>query len=250
MKQSLLIVFFAMLYHIGYSQGVDTLSMSLADSTQQELQKDTLALDTLQNSAKQEKETRQERRERKKAEKEKERLYYKGVLKDSTRLEIERVSRIGWRRSVFVPGWGQYTNGGLWWIKVPIIYGGFVTSYLVLDYWQWYYKKFLNEIAYRMENNGDRRDEDLIFFESMEGMIRQKDYARRNRDLTVLVTVGWYGLNVVEAYVNSMLKNRWSLGDQVAMTVRPSITSGAMPMGQYSYQNMLTPGVKLTLSFK
>lgn len=250
MKQSLLIVLLVVLCYNGYSQSVDTLSMVPADSTQQELLKDTLTIKTAQDSTKVEKETRKERKERKRAEKERERLYYNGVLKDSARLEIERVSRIGWRRSVFVPGWGQYTNGGLWWIKVPIIYGGFVTSYLVFDHWQWYYKKFLNEIAYRMENNGDRRDEDLMFFESMDGMIRQKDYARRNRDLTILVTVGWYGLNIVEAYVNSMLKNRWSLGDQVAMSVRPSVAAGVMPIGQYSYQNMLTPGVKLTLSFK
>src|SRR5690606_18291248 len=105
---------------------VDSLSTVMQDSTLR-AQQDTVK-----------KESRKERKEREKAEKEREKYYYKGIKKDSARLEIERLSRVAWRRSLFVPGWGQYTNQGLWWIKVPVIYGGFVTSYLVFDYWQWY----------------------------------------------------------------------------------------------------------------
>lgn len=249
MRLSLLITIILFGTKIGIAQSHDSLQNVQQDTTKLVEVQDTVVKQT-QDSI-EVKETRAERRARKKEEKEREKLYYKGILKDSARLEIERVSRIGWKRSVFVPGWGQYTNGGLWWIKVPIIYGGFVTSYLVLDYWQWYYKKFLNEIAYRMENNGDRRDPDLIFFDSMDGMIRQKDYARRNRDLTVLATVGWYGLNIVEAYVNSMLKNRWSLGEEVAIQVRPTFMQ-EMPFAytEYNFKHMFTPGFKLTLSLK
>ena len=81
------------------------------------------------------KESRKERKAREKAEAEKEKYYYNGIKKDSTRLHIEQLSRTAWRRSLFVPGWGQYTNQGLWWIKVPVIYGGFVTSYLVFVFW-------------------------------------------------------------------------------------------------------------------
>lgn len=245
-----------------FAQQQDTLAIdSLSEkklckiSTDLDLPVDTVLLNDLENTELAQdslpiKETRAERRERIRAEKEHDRLYYKGIKKDSARLEIERVSRIAWRRSIFVPGWGQYTNGGLWWIKVPIIYGGFVTSYLVFDFWQWYYKKFLNEITYRMENNGDRSDPDLLFFDSMDGMIKRKDYARRNRDLTILATVGWYGLNVVEAYVNSMLKNRWSIGDETAaLQISPSFMTGMPPMAMHTgFQNMITPGIKLTLS--
>ncbi len=197
------------------------------------------------------KETRKERRAREKAAKEREKYYYKDIKKDSARLEIERLSRVAWRRSLFLPGWGQYTNQGLWWVKVPIIYGGLVTGYIVFDYWQWYYKKFLNEIDYRLTYNGDKSDPDLYGYNDMNGLISNKDYARRNRDLTIIVSIGWWGLNVVEAYVDSMLKNRWDIGRDMTMKVSPTLMptygmTNAPLMSGYG----VTPGIKLTVNLK
>jgi len=198
-------------------------------------------------------ETKKERKAREKAEKnrkkEYEKYYHKGVKKDSARLEIERLSRLAWRRSLIVPGWGQYTNKGLWWIKVPVIYGGLVAGYVVFDYWNWYYGKFLDEIDYRMTYNGDKRDTDFLGFEGTEGLVRFKDYTRRNRDLTILVTAAFWGLNVVEAYVDSMLKNRWSLGPDMAVKLSPTFLPAfgmahtAAPAGFG-----IAPGIKLTLN--
>src|SRR5690606_26620678 len=79
---------------------------------------DSVAVDTvLQDSIKLaqdtvKKESRKERRARERAEAEREKYYYKGIKKDSARLEIERLSRVAWKRSLIVPGWGQYTNQG------------------------------------------------------------------------------------------------------------------------------------------
>lgn len=205
------------------------------------------SLDAAQDTV--EKETRKERRAREKEEKEREKYYYKDIKKDSARLEIEYLSRVAWKRSLILPGWGQYTNKGLWWIKVPIIYGGLVTGYVVFDYWQWYYKKFLDELDHRISTNGERMDPDLLFYEN-EGLIRQKDYGRRNRDLTVLITVGWWGLNVVEAYVDSMLKYRWNIGSDINVRVRPTLMPNASfantMLGSYG----VTPGIKLTMNLK
>ena len=216
---------------------------------------DSLAQDSLtaeQDTVK--KETRKERRARIKAEKEHDKYYYKDIKKDSTRLAIERLSRIAWKRSAMVPGWGQYTNKGLWWIKVPIIYGGLVTGFVVFDYWQWYYTKFLDELDYRIKYNGAPNDPDLINWQT-DGLVRQKDYGRRNRDLTILVTVGWWGLNVVEAYVDSMLKYRWDIGTEMSMRIRPTLMPGAGSQLAYTGQRALggfgvTPGIKLTMNIK
>lgn len=215
------------------------------------LQVDSIAMDTLaaaQDTTKQE--TRKERKAREAAEKEREKYYYNGIKKDSARLEIERLSRIAWKRSLILPGWGQYTNKGLWWVKTPVIYGGFVSAYLVFDYWQWYYTKFLDELEYRIANNGEGfRDPDLQNYRSIDGLVKQKDYARRNRDLTILVTAGWWGLNVVEAYVDSMLKNRWNIGTAITMKVRPTL----LPSNNFANTSFLkgygvTPGIKLTMN--
>lgn len=148
------------------------------------------------------------------------------VFKDSARLAIEAQTRKAWRRSMIVPGWGQITNGGIWWIKVPAIYGGFVTTGLVFEFNNRYYKSILKDVQYREANNHAIPPDspyDYIAADSQgtQYLIGAKDYYRRNRDLMVLVTLGWYAVNIVEAYVDSMLKNRWDIGDNYSMQVTP-----------------------------
>jgi len=208
-------------------------------------------VDTLVNEQDTVKETRKEKRARLKAEKEREKYYYKDILKDSTRLAIEQLSRVAWNRSLILPGWGQYTNGGLWWIKVPVIYGGFVSAYLIFDFWQWYYKKFGDEAAYRINYNGAVNDPDLAGIQQLDYLIRQKDYGRRNRDLTILATIGWWGLNVVEAYTTSILKYRYDIGDDLSLKMAPTMVpmtnqlGFAAPLG-----SQFAPGIRLTMNIK
>lgn len=223
------------------------------DSTKVIQVQDSLKKKSAQDTTK--KETREERRARKKAEKEREKYYYKDIRKDSARLEIERLSRIAWKRSLILPGWGQYTNGGLWWIKVPIIYGGFVGAGLTFNYWQWYYKEFLGELQYREEFGQPSNHESLGLGSnwSIQGLVAQKDYGRRNRDLTILLTVGWYGLNVVEAYVDSILKNRWNISNDLSFKVSPTLLPNyayTPGMGSFSGTNLVTPGFKMTFTIK
>ncbi|NGF55895.1 hypothetical protein G5B00_05150 [Parapedobacter sp. SGR-10] len=213
---------------------------------------DTTGQDTLTNAQDTvKKETRKERREREKAEKEREKYYYKDIRKDSTRLAIEHLSRIAWKRSLIVPGWGQYTNGGAWWIKVPVIYGGFISAGIIFDYWQWYYRKFGDEAAHRINNNGMKEDPDLMGIDQLDYLIRQKDYGRRNRDLTILATIGWWGLNVVEAYTTSILKYRYDIGDDLTVKVVPTAVPVANSFGMTAAMNRsFVPGIRLTMNIK
>jgi len=226
---------------------------TIPDSTKMVQVQDSVKKKAEQDTTK--KETREERKARKKAEKERAKFYYKDILKDSARLEIERLSRIAWKRSLILPGWGQYTNGGLWWIKVPIIYGGFVGGGLTFNYWQWYYKEFLGELQFR-EKNGQPSNHESLGINSnwdVQGLVKQKDYARRNRDLTILVTLGWYGLNVVEAYVDSILKNRWNISNDLSFKVSPTLIPNyayTPGMGSLSGTSFVSPGFKMTFSIK
>lgn len=221
-------------------RAIDTLN---AETAQQDTLAQTIAQDTTR------KETRAERRAREKAEKEREKYYYKDIRKDSTRLAIEELSRVAWRRSLFVPGWGQYTNGGWWWAKVPVIYGGFVSAYLIFDYWQWYYKKFGDEAAFRIDNLGAVNDPDLEHIGNLDYLIRQKDYGRRNRDLTILATVGWWGLNVVEAYTYSILKYRYDIRDDLSLRLTPTVLPVSNGLAFASpLRGQFTPGIKITMN--
>ncbi len=218
---------------------------ALLDSTKVALDSTVTAQDTVK------KETKAERKAREKAEKERAKYYYKDILKDSARLHIEYLSDVAWKRSAILPGWGQITNGGKYlWIKLPIIYGGFVAAYFVFDYWNWYYRKFVKEAAYRIDNNGAWSDPDLQGYQSLDGLIRAKDNFRRNRDMTILVTAVWWVGNIVEAYTDSMLRNRYNISDNLGMKINPVL----LPTNGLAYQSTVSsyfaPGVKLTFNFK
>ncbi len=147
------------------------------------------------------------------------------VFKDSIRLALEQQNKRAWKKSLMLPGLGQYANGRLWWLKVPVIYGGFVTSILMFDTNNKRYRSYLKEAQYRVSNHDAYplgSDYPYGGTQTTETFIRGKDYYRRNRDLTVLVTAGWYALNAIEAYVDSMLKTRWTIDDDLSVSVAPT----------------------------
>jgi len=197
-------------------------------------------------------ETRRERRQREKREREaaeQEQV----VFKDSARLALEAMSNRPWKQSLMVPGWGQITNGGWWWIKVPVIYGGFVTAVLVFEFNNRYYHDILGEVQYRINNNhaippNTQYPHLGAGSQITDYMISAKDFYRRNRDLTILVTLGWWGLQAVEAYVNSMLKNRWEIDDDLAFNIAPTLLVN--PASSWASRSQpYTVGVKVGMRF-
>ncbi|WP_164111035.1 MULTISPECIES: DUF5683 domain-containing protein [Sphingobacterium] len=241
MSKIFVVIFFLLLAQGTYAQ-VDSTRV-LKDSIK-------LALDSVAPQTSVKKETRKERKEREKAEKERAKYYYKDILKDSTRLAIEEISRVAWRRSAIAPGWGQITNGGRWvWVKLPIIYGGFITAYFVFDYWNYYYKMFAKEAAYRIDNGEDKQNLDLQYL-STTGIIQQKDNFRRNRDMTILITAVWWAGNVIEAYTDSMLRNRYNIGDDLTVKINPTFMPTPTLAYQRNFANYFTPGIKLTFAIK
>lgn len=143
---------------------------------------------------------------------------------DSVRMVIEKESKMVWKQSLLVPGWGQTTNGGWWWVKVPIIYGGYVSGILAHNYNNKYYKYYLSEAQYRSVNN-HAAPPNSIFQEGnsqlTQAFINAKDNSRRNRDLSILFLIGWHVLNGIEAYVDHMLKNRWDVRYDLSFSVGP-----------------------------
>ncbi len=208
----------------------------------------TVKTDSLKQKSAQDTVKKESRKERKKREKEEAKAKEKVVFKDSTRLAIEAKNRQAWKRSLVLPGWGQYTNGGVWWIKVPAIYGGLLSTVLVFDFNNKYYKELLDVLKARE----DGRAEDPFYQgRSQEAIIRAKDNARRNRDLMVLLTLGVYGLNVAEAYIDSMLKYRWTIGDEkpkkTAFSIGPTLMDASLASGSYTFKP--TVGLKLSMKF-
>lgn len=128
------------------------------------------------------------------------------VHQDSTRLALEKISKNAVLKSVLIPGWGQIYNARqwkqreremrengiltpkLWWVSVPIIYGGFIGSALAYDFNNRNYKWILGEVQYRLAKNDVPRDDELARINTPQ-LIRYKDAYRRDRDLSIQITV-------------------------------------------------------------
>jgi hypothetical protein len=164
-------------------------------------------------------------------------------VKDSARLAIEAMPRKAAIRSAILPGLGQIYNGGLWWIKVPVIYGGLGTLAGIYAWNQNNYKIFLNEAQYRLENNRQPLDPRFVDID-YEGIVRIKDSYRRDRDLTIIGMVGFYALNIIEAYVDAKFF-RFDVSEDLALKITPSLQTAP---SAYAYSPLATPTLKFSLS--
>jgi len=167
----------------------------------------------------------------------------KGPVKDSARLAIEAMPRKAAIRSAILPGLGQIYNGGLWWIKVPVIYGGFGALGAVYAWNQNNYKTFLREAQYRQANNFQPQDPRYARF-TYEGIVKIKDIYRRDRDLTIIGMAGLYALNIIEAYVDAKFF-RFDVSEDLSLNVAPSMQ---MQPSAYAMNATAVPTLKFSLS--
>ncbi|QEK51753.1 hypothetical protein FYC62_08855 [Pedobacter aquae] len=157
------------------------------------------------------------------------------LFKDSTELQSPRKAVL---RSAIIPGWGQARNGK-WW-KVPLVYGGFVGIGLVYDFNQRLYKEFLGESQARSEG---RKELEQYFNASDVQIYSAKDFYRRNRDLSILAFVGFYGINMIDAYIDARLAT-FDVDDDLAIKISPSIYT---PVYSFGINQAPVPMLKLTI---
>lgn len=112
--------------------------------------------------------------------------------------------------SAVLPGLGQAYNKKYW--KIPFVYGALGTGmyfYLRNDK---EYRRYRN--AYRSRLAGFRTDEFYTFDEdgnpvseriTNDGLIRAQKLFRRNKEISLLVTIGLYALNIIDANVDAHL---------------------------------------------
>lgn len=102
--------------------------------------------------------------------------------------------------SAVLPGLGQAYNKKYW--KIPIVYAAIGTGV----YFYIYNRNELNRYrdAYKRRLAGYEDDE---FFGriSDDGLIRAQQQFRRNQELSLLITIGLYALNIIDANVDAHL---------------------------------------------
>lgn len=137
-----------------------------------------------------------------------------------------------------VPGMGQIYNRKYW--KLPIVYGAFMGCLYAVTWnnksYQDYseaYKDFMYDTANKIPQESwhqswqdvTNRDPETVFNDTnfADQLKRRKDYYRRYRDLSIIITVGVYALSIVDAYVDAQLFD-FDITPDLSLRVEPVVT--------------------------
>jgi hypothetical protein len=134
--------------------------------------------------------------------------------------------------SAIFPGLGQIYNKKYW--KVPIVWGAIGTGIGIYIWNDDKYNELRDVYKQRLEGIPNPRFDNL----STDVLQRAQRNYQRQRDLTMLITVGLYVLNIIDANVDAHLK-QFNVNDNLSMS--PQV-----------YQNPLDQKVNLgmQMSFK
>lgn len=106
--------------------------------------------------------------------------------------------------SAILPGLGQAYNGSYW--KIPIAYGGMATGiyfYLQNDK---EYDRYRDAYKNRLAGRPDEFTVNGVERISTAGLRRAQEFYQKNKEISILVTVGVYILNIVDANVEAHLR--------------------------------------------
>lgn len=156
-----------------------------------------------------------------------------------------------------VPGYGQIVNRKYW--KLPIVYGGFMGCYFAVDYNARHYITFKN--AYLDIIDGDESTNSYLelipegyTIDSFGGksafgtMLKNNmERARYNRDLSVIITIAYYGLTLVDAFVDAHLFD-YDISPDLSLKLRPSIIKETYKHNHIA-KNQTAFGLSASLNF-
>tara|TARA_B110000503_G_scaffold126257_1_gene194677 strand:+ start:618 stop:1178 length:561 start_codon:yes stop_codon:yes gene_type:complete len=119
--------------------------------------------------------------------------------------------------SAILPGLGQAYNKSYW--KIPILYAGLGISIYSYAFNQREYTNFRNEYKRRLDGTYDPNHPIFGALDNDRLISGQKFY-QKNRDLSMLMTVGIYILNIVNANVDAHL-DQFNVNDN--LSVKPQL---------------------------
>lgn len=117
--------------------------------------------------------------------------------------------------SAILPGAGQVYNGKAW--KVPLLYAGFMTDLYFIGFNNKRYQTF-REALFAFDEGDSSQFPSL----NRDALVRNVDYWRQNRDLTILLLGAIYALNLIDANVDAHLSG-FDISDDLAMKIEPNV---------------------------
>lgn len=126
------------------------------------------------------------------------------IVKDTLKTKVSIINPLAPAKAAFysalLPGLGQAYNKKYW--KIPIVYACIGTGLYFYNLNNKEYNSFRDAYKRRLEGFNDDPYKDLY---STETLINAQKVFQRNRNLSIVVTVGFYILNIIDANVDAHL---------------------------------------------
>jgi hypothetical protein len=116
--------------------------------------------------------------------------------------------------SAVLPGAGQVYNEKAW--KVPLLYSGFAANIYFIDFNGRRYTIF-REALQQFDNGIPNNFPNL----NRDGLVRNVNFWRRNRDLNYFLFIGIYALNIIDAHVDAHL-SAFDVSDDLSFRFEPT----------------------------
>lgn len=133
-----------------------------------------------------------------------------------------------------LPGLGQVYNKKYW--KLPLVYGGIGATAYAINFYQDGYRLYRRELFYNLDNNLAQDTQVNPNTGYTTSQLRTiVDRYRRERDFMIIVMMGVYILQMVDAHVDAHLKE-FDLNPNLQVRVEPSFTNELLTgrMGGFS----------------
>lgn len=122
--------------------------------------------------------------------------------------------------SAVFPGMGQFYNKKYW--KMPLVYGGFVTVVVVVDFYAKANKDFRNDLFIKLSDPSSGNS-----FPTVDQLRRAVDRSRRERDFFIIMGGVWYLLQLVDAHVDAHLKE-FDLNPKLQVKIEPMMENNSL----------------------
>lgn len=173
------------------------------------------------------------------------------IMQDSLLKKKKNFNPLGPSKAAFysamVPGLGQIYNKRYW--KVPIVYGAIGGSIYAYTWNNDNYQRFRTAFKRRQAGftddefydiNGDNSATDPPDLDAGD-LENQQERFQRDRDLWLVVSIGLYALNIIDANVDAHLK-QFNIDDDLSLDFEPFLDLNAVT-------NNPTYGMALTIKF-
>jgi hypothetical protein len=165
--------------------------------------------------------------------------------------------RVVWMAAI-IPGYGQILNKKYW--KLPLVYGGFLGCAYAIAWNSSQYNSYKNAyLDINKYNNSDinyknavDKNRSIVSFyqmlpkgytvETYHGYVEYEkklktgqDFYRRYRDLSIIATIGYYALTIVDAYVDAQLYD-FDISPDLSLRFQPTLIQNGYGNNTFAMQ--------------